>query len=254
MSMKIKIFRTRNITLQATACLLLLGCGNGATTSAATEEYRYTKANRDGIGKYYMGREISHVMGHQGADWLQRRGRETEERTDILLQQLPINPGDNIADIGAGSGYFSLPMAEITGSTGTVYAVDIQPEMLAIIAEKSLARDITNIQRIQASDQDPGLPANSINMALFVDAYHEFEWPREVMTAVVDSLVPGGKVVLIEYRAEDPRVNILKNHKMTETQARIEMEAVGLVFIKNDDFLPKQHFLVFKKPEPPNTN
>jgi ubiquinone/menaquinone biosynthesis C-methylase UbiE len=217
-------------------------------TSLPEDRYEYGRANREGIGKIYMGREISHVMGHRGAGWLERSEREREERTDQLIENLPIGPGDSVADIGAGTGYFSLPMARLVGDTGTVYAVDIQPEMLAIIEDRAAQQDVSNIELVLGAANDPKLPADSIDMALFVDAYHEFEWPWEVMSAVYDSLVPGGKVILIEYRAEDPRVLIRKLHKMTERQARLEMEAIGLRFVENGDFLPQQHFLVFEKP------
>ncbi|MDB4307823.1 class I SAM-dependent methyltransferase [Gammaproteobacteria bacterium] len=219
--------------------------GNGPEVDSA---YEYSAGNRDGIGKRYMGREISHVMGHRGAGWLERPDRESEERTDLLLSNLPIKPGDSVADIGAGTGYFSLPMAELVGDAGTVYAVDIQAEMLAIIEERSATNGISNIERVLATADDPRLPADTLSMVLFVDAYHEFEWPREVMTAVRDGLVSGGKVVLIEYRAEDPSVPIKRLHKMTEKQARKELEAIGLVFVSNEEFLPQQHFLVFEKP------
>jgi len=212
------------------------------------ELYRYEEVNRDGIGKFYMGREIAHVMGHQGAGWLERPGREQEERTDLLLANLPLTVGQTAADIGAGTGYFSLPMAQIVGPEGTVYAVDIQPEMLAIIEERATAQGISNIERLLATGHDPGLPPGSVNMALFVDAYHEFEWPNEVMSALYTSLVPGGKVVLIEYRAEDRSVPIKRLHKMTERQARKEMTAVGFDFVENLDLLPQQHFLIFQKP------
>lgn len=213
----------------------------------AQERYEYGRANREGIGKTYMGREISHVMGHRGAGWLERPEREREERTDLLIENLPINPGDIVADIGAGTGYFSLPMARIVGDTGSVYSVDIQPEMLAIIEDRAAEQGISNIELVLATEKDPRLPADSIDMVLFVDAYHEFEWPWEVMSAVYESLVPGGKVVLIEYRAEDRRVPIRELHKMTEKQARAEMDAVGLEFVVNGDFLPQQHFMVFEK-------
>ena len=213
-----------------------------------TERYEYRRANRDGIGKTYMGRQISHVMGHQGAAWLERSEREREERTDLLIENLPINPGDKVADIGAGTGYFTLPMARIVGEEGTVYAVDIQLEMLSIIAERATVEGLYQIEPIMGTTTDPGLSPESIDLALFVDAYHEFEWPWEVMSAIYESLVPGGKVVLVEYRAEDRRVPIKRLHKMSERQARLEMEAVGLEFVENGDFLPQQHFLVFQKP------
>ncbi len=231
------------LTLPLAAC-----AQEPASPPADDGTYSYGNPNREGIGKVYMGREISFVMGHLGAGWLERPSREREERTDLLIDNLPIKSGDNVADIGAGTGYFSLPMAERVGPDGTVYAVDIQPEMLAIIEERSAQAGITNVERVLAEADDPRLPANTIDMVLFVDAYHEFEWPREVMTAVYESLVPGGKVILIEYRAEDPRVPIRPLHKMTEAQARKELEAVGFEFVENRDFLPQQHFLVFTKP------
>ena len=233
--------------------LPLAGCSqepadSGSTPAGNNSLYQYSSSNYDGIGKQYMGREISHVMGHLGAGWLERPGRLNEERTDLLLDNLPITPGDNVADIGAGTGYFSLPMAGMIGDTGTVYAVDIQPEMLSIIEARSSEMGITNIKRLLATADDPKLPSDTLDMVLFVDAYHEFEWPREVMTSVYDSLVSGGKVVLIEYRAEDPSVPIKRLHKMSETQARKELEAVGLAFVENLEVLPQQHFLVFEKP------
>jgi FkbM family methyltransferase len=239
----------KSIALLSLLCLVQLGCANAAQQSATPDNlYRYDQASRDGFGKFYMGREISHVMGHQGAAWLERADRETQERTDLLLANLPLSDGQNAADIGAGTGYFSLPMAQLVGSTGTVYAVDIQPEMLAIIEQRSTAQSISNIERILATSQDPGLPREAINMALFVDAYHEFEWPNEVMRAIYASLVPGGKVVLIEYRAEDRAVPIKRLHKMTEQQARKELAAIGFDFVENLDLLPQQHFLIFQKP------
>jgi ubiquinone/menaquinone biosynthesis C-methylase UbiE len=229
-------------------CTPLTGCSENSPVDKEGGPYSYTSANQEGIGKFYMGREITYVMGHEGARWLDRPNRKAEERTDLLIQNLPINPGDKVADIGAGTGYFSLPMAELAGDEGMVFAVDIQPEMLAIIEDRSTAQGITNITQVLATEKNPGLPANSINLALFVDMYHEFEWPQEVMSAVYESMVSGGKIVLVEYRAEDPKVKIKKLHKMTERQARLEMEAAGWVFIKNEDFLPRQHFMVFEKP------
>ena len=224
--------------------------GTAASDGPSNSEgpYEYTSANRDGIGKIYMGREISYVMGHLGASWLERSSRVREERTDLLLDNLSIEPGDTVADIGAGTGYFSLPMAKQVGDTGKVYAVDIQQEMLDIIALRTEQLGITNIERVRAAADDPRRPSTTIDMVLLVDAYHEFDWPDEVMTGIIDSLVSGGRVVLIEYRAEDPRVPIKRLHKMTEAQARKELEALGLVFENNLDLLPQQHFLVFTKP------
>jgi SAM-dependent methyltransferase len=210
--------------------------------------YQSGPASRDGIGKFYLGREISHVMGHLGAGWLERPEREREERTDLLLRNLPVSPGDVVADLGAGTGYFALPMAGLVGPGGKVLAVDIQPEMLTIVAERVAERGIDNIETILATETDPRLPPDTVDLVLIVDAYHEFSHPREVMQGVVRGLRPGGRLILIEYRGEDPRVPIKALHKMTAAQAKREMAAVGLEWVETLDFLPQQHFLVFAKP------
>lgn len=226
----------------------LPGCGNGGASAIDGDGiYTYGESNAEGIGKQYMGREISHVMGHRGARWLERPEREREERTDLLLENLPLEPDDVIADIGAGTGYFSLRIAERLVD-GRVLAVDLQPEMLDIIRTRMAERGIDNVDVVQASADDPKLPPASVDLVLMVDAYHEFEWPREVMNGIVTGLKPRGRVLLIEYREEDPEVPILRLHKMSERQARVEMEAVGLRFIENRDMLPQQHFLLFQKP------
>ncbi|EED35095.1 methyltransferase type 11 [Luminiphilus syltensis NOR5-1B] len=216
-------------------------------TRADDSHYGYQPPSRDGIGKTYMTREISHVMGHRGAAWLERPSREREERTDLLLDALPIRDGDVVADLGAGSGYFSLPIAKRVGS-GRVLAIDIQPEMLDLIRQRSSADNIQNIDTVLATVSDPKIPSSSVDLLLLVDAYHEFSHPREVMQGVMEGLVPGGKVILVEYRAEDPRVPIKPLHKMTEQQAKRELEAVGFNFVENLRSLPQQHILVFRKP------
>ena len=211
------------------------------------DPYEYGKASRDGIGKFYMGREISHVMGHLGAGWLERESRVREERTDLLLGALPIRVDSVIADIGAGTGYFSLPMARRAVS-GKVLAVDLQPEMLAIIRQRSAAGSIDNIRPILATETSPNLPSGTVDLVLIVDAYHEFSHPREVMNGVMTGLKSGGRVYLVEYRGEDPWVPIKTLHKMTEAQARKELEAIGLRWVETLDLLPQQHILVFEKP------
>jgi SAM-dependent methyltransferase len=213
----------------------------------STGVYTLTDASPDGIGKVYLGREISFVMGHPGAGWLERPTREAEERTDLLLDNLPLAADDVVADIGAGTGYFSLPIAtRVPG--GRVLAVDIQQEMLDIVADRSRAAGIRNVEPILATETDPGLPAGGVDLVLMVDAYHEFSHPREVMTGIVRGLRSGGRVVLIEYRGEDPSVPILELHKMTQAQARKEMTAVGLEWVETKDVLPQQHFMLFRKP------
>jgi len=241
---------TRNPLLLVALMLLSGSCsGQAPETDAtgATPDYRFVAPSRDGTGKVYMDREIALVMGHLGAGWLERETREAEERTDLLLDNLPVQPDSVIVDLGAGTGYFSVPMAQLAPA-GRVLAVDLQPEMLEIIRTRSANEEIDNIEPILATEQDPNLPAGTVDLVLIVDAYHEFYYPKEVMTNVFTGLKPGGRVYLVEYRAADPRVPIKRLHKMTEAQARRELEAVGLRWVETLGFLPQQHVLVFERP------
>jgi len=218
-----------------------------AAAAVATDVYTLTEASPDGIGKVYQGREISFVMGHLGAGWLERPTREAEERTDLVLDNLPLEADDLVADMGAGTGYFSLPIAARVPK-GRVLAVDIQQEMLDIINRRAKSAGIANVEPLLATETDPRLPPGAVDLVLLVDAYHEFSHPREVMTGIVQGLRSGGRLVLIEYRGEDPAVPILALHKMTQAQARREMEVVGLEWVETKDVLPQQHFMVFRKP------
>lgn len=219
-----------------------------------SDETYYTTCppSADGIGKVYMGREISQVMGHLGAQWLERPERQQEERTDLLIQMLELKPDNVVADIGAGSGYFTMPLARSV-SNGKVLAVDIQPKMLEMLQQKSKSLGITNVTPVLGTITNPNLPESSVDVVLMVDAYHEFSNPREMMDAIVTGLKPGGRVVLVEFRAEDPKVMIKRLHKMTEAQVRLEMDAVGLEWIATKHDLPRQHVLIFSKPEPTKT-
>lgn len=210
-------------------------------------EYRQGRASRDGIGKFYMGREISHVMGHLGAAWLERPEREREERTDLIIRNLPLEPDDVVADIGAGTGYFSFPIAQRVPQ-GKVLAVDIQQEMLDIIGQRKAAGEATNVEPVLGTAEDPNLPESGVDLILIVDAYHEFSHPREMGLAMARALKQGGQLVLIEYRAEDRSVPIKRLHKMSEEQSRKEMAAVGLQWVRTENFLPQQHFMVFRRP------
>ncbi|GAB2966104.1 class I SAM-dependent methyltransferase [Hymenobacter coalescens] len=206
------------------------------------------KAPQDpnGIGKYYMGRQIAHVMGHDAAGWLERPDRQQEEGTDVLLRALNLRPTDVVADLGAGTGYFTFRMSPLVPQ-GRVLAVDIQPEMLARLRNASTERKVTNVEPVLGTVRSPNLPANSLDLVLIVDAYHEFDHPREMMRAVRNSLKPGGRVALVEYRAEDAKVPIKRIHRMSEEQARRELEAVGLKFVENNKSLPQQHLLIFQR-------
>lgn len=203
--------------------------------------------NPDGIGKFYMGREIAQFMGHQAAGWLERLTRGFEERPNLVINALNLNPTDVVADIGAGTGYFSFRIAPLVPQ-GKVLAVDIQPEMLDIINLFKEEKNNVNVEPILGNVTSPNLPNESIDLALMVDAYHEFEYPFEMMSGVVKALKPGGRVVLVEYRGENPFIPIKGLHKMTQRQARKEMSAVGLVWKETQEFLPQQHFMVFEKP------
>ncbi len=202
----------------------------------------------NGIGKYYMGRQIAHVMGHEGADWLERGDRGQEEGTGLLLKELKLRPTDVVADIGAGTGYFSFRMARLVPQ-GQVLAVDIQPEMIAELNAKKAKNHLTNVRPVLGKTDNPHLPANSVDLVLIVDAYHEFDHPREMGRAIQQALRPGtGRLALAEYRAEDDNVPIKRIHKMSVAQARKEMAAVGLEFIETVETLPQQHLLLFRRP------
>jgi ubiquinone/menaquinone biosynthesis C-methylase UbiE len=209
--------------------------------------YTRTEPSRDGTGKVYMGREISKVMGHRGAAWLERPSRADKEQPAVLVDSMNLVPTDVVADIGAGTGYFTFRITPQV-PRGLVFAVDIQPEMLTIMRREIDKKDIDNVTLVQGTVTDPKLPADSIDAALMVDAYHEFSHPREMMLKLKEALVPGGRVFLVEYRKEDPSIPIKPLHKMTEAQARKEMKAVGLEWVATKDMLPRQHFMIFRKP------
>jgi ubiquinone/menaquinone biosynthesis C-methylase UbiE len=216
----------------------------------ADKSSRYeTRANHDpdGIGKFYMGREIAQVMGHLAAGWLDRPEREKEEAPTKLMDTLPVRAGDAVADIGAGSGYFTFRLSDRVGAKGKVYAVEIQQEMLDIIAKRMKDRDVKNIELVLGTETDPKLPANALDLILMVDVYHEFSFPHEMTENMVKALKPGGRLVFVEYRLEDPQVPIKLVHKMTEKQVIKEMEPHPLRWVKTSEILPRQHIIVFEK-------
>lgn len=235
--------------IRLTACCLLLLSSLGCAASAATPTdgpYRYISPSSDGIGKIYYGREIANVMGYQGANWLTRPSRATEERSDMAVDALMLKPDDVVADIGAGLGYISFQLADWV-KEGKVIAVDVQPEMLALLAAERDRYHLNNIETVLSTESDPHLPDESIDMAVMFDAYHEFAYPAEMMAGIVRALKPGGQVVLAEYRAENPLVLIKKHHKMSQKQVKKELTAAGLTWVKTDNRLPQQHLMFFEK-------
>jgi ubiquinone/menaquinone biosynthesis C-methylase UbiE len=203
----------------------------------------------DGIGKFYHGREIAQVMGHQGADWLERPERETEEKPELLMKALKLKPGEAVADIGAGTGYYSRRLAQSVGPKGVVYAVEIQQEMLDILTNRMESMGIHNVKPVLGEITDPKLAADSADLILMVDVYHEFDHPREMVDAMVRDLKPGGRMVFVEFRGEDPKVPIKPLHKMTEAQVRKEMAAFPLKWVETSEVLPIQHIIIFQKPK-----
>jgi ubiquinone/menaquinone biosynthesis C-methylase UbiE len=194
------------------------------------------------------GRRIANVMGHEAAAWLERPEREQEEAPSKAIAALNIRPGQVIADIGAGSGYYTLRLADAVGARGRVYATDIQPEMLALIKKKIDGGSPGNVELILGTETDTRLPAAAIDMALMVDVYHELAQPQTFLRSLKGALKPDGRLVLIEFRKEDASVPIRAEHKMSVREARMELEAEGFRFDRVIDVLPWQHILIFRRP------
>ncbi len=230
------------------AALLSIGF---ATAQPSMQDSRYeTRANHDpnGIGKFYMGREIAMVMGHEAADWLDRPERVQEENPARLMAALKLKPGMAVADIGAGSGYYTFKLARAVGSTGKVYAVEIQQEMLDIIAARQKQNGLKNIVGVLGEITDPKLKPNSIDLILLVDVYHEFDHPYEMNVNMIKALKPGGKLAFVEFKMEDENVPIKLVHKMTEAQVKKEMAVhPELQWVETYSKLPWQHLIVFEK-------
>jgi precorrin-6B methylase 2/tetratricopeptide (TPR) repeat protein len=221
--------------------------GEGGAADAPDRSYGSKIPDRDGIGRLYMGREISHVMGHRAAGWLERPEREREELPDRVVEEMELAADAAVADVGAGTGYFSFRIAKKV-PRGRVFAVDIQPEMLEIVERRIASEKVGNLMPVLGSTVEPGLPEAGVDAVLLVDAYHEFSNPREMLDSIVRALRPGGRVFLVEYRGEDPAIPIKPLHKLTVAQARREFEAAGLTWVGNRDFLPEQHFMIFARP------
>ncbi len=201
----------------------------------------------NGINKWYLGREIAHVMGPGGIPWLNRPERENEENPTKCIEALELKGGEVIADLGAGSGYYSFRLAPKVGEKGKILAVEIQDEMLAELKKRIEKDKISNVETIKCSEKDPKLPEGGVDLVLMVDVYHELAFPYEVMSAIHKALKPDGRVVLVEYRKEDPKVPIKEVHKMSEEQIKKEMAVVGLSHLKTVGTLPWQHIAIFTK-------
>ena len=196
------------------------------------------------------GRHIAPVMGAAGADWLVRPEREFEEAPDAALDAIGIPQGAIVADVGAGAGYFTWRLAERVGPMGKVYANDIQPEMLDLLRKNIAGRHLTNVEMVLGTEDNPRLPAGQIDLILLVDVYHEFSQPQKMLRKMRDALKPDGRLVLLEYRKEDPNIPIRPEHKMSVEEVRAEVQPEGFRFEKNLATLPRQHILIFRKSVP----
>ena len=213
-----------------------------------TSVYTYKVADPDGVGKVYMGREIAKVMSFDGADWLERDYRQKEEKTLQAIQKLPITKNSIVADIGAGTGYYTFKIApKLSG--GRIYAEEIQDEMLHYLANRKNQLGLKNVEIVRGTDKSTGLARSSVDVVLLVDVYHELLYPNEMLASVRESLKPCGQVVILEYRAEDKEVPIRNLHKMSAVQVNKEFSANGFKLISDQEFLPWQHFLVFQRVE-----
>ncbi|MEO8359513.1 MAG: class I SAM-dependent methyltransferase [Vicinamibacteria bacterium] len=241
---------SRFASLFALTLVLTSACAtakNGPEVPSVAERYRQIPLSADGIGKRYMGREIASVMGFQGAPWLERVEREREERTDLLVAALSLHAGMVVADIGAGTGYLSRRMAPAVMPGGRVDAVDVQPEMIRILEGMVRQNGLSQIQPILGAEADVRLPAESVDLAIMVDVYHELGYPYEMLASITRALRPGGILVFVEYRAEDDSVPIKFVHKMSEAQVKREAAVHPLIWERTVETLPWQHMVFFRK-------
>jgi SAM-dependent methyltransferase len=233
-------------TLLLTGMMLSFSCQGQEKQKSPASPYSSKKASYDGIGKVYMGREISFVMGFEGRGWLERQSREQEESVSLAIENLPITSESVVADLGAGSGYYTFRIAPKVPE-GKVYAVEIQDDAIQYLQNRSKELGFDNVIPVKGTETSPNLPENSVDLVILVDVYHELEYPVEMLASIRKSLKPDGKILLIEYRGEDPEVAIKPLHKMTVKQAEKELAANGFKLVQNGQFMNIQHFLVFEK-------
>ncbi len=228
----------------AVSCLLIVAVT--ATAQKPNAIYTNKKPSANGTGKVYMGREIAEIMSFEGVSWLERNTRSKEENTDLAISKLPVAKNSVVADIGAGSGFYTFRIAPKV-SEGKVYAVEIQDDAITYLQKKATELNTKNVMVIKGAEQSPNLPDGSIDLAIMVDVYHELMYPHEFLQAIKRALRPKGKLLLIEYKQEDPAVAIKEEHKMSVKQVSKELKANGYHLIQNGQFMPIQHFLVFQR-------
>lgn len=226
--------------------LLNFGCEAQTKSKVIDANYTYKAPTRDGTGKIYMGREISQVMGFAGRAWLERQSREQEESVSLAIKNLPITSASAVADIGAGSGYYTFRIAPMVPQ-GKVFAVEIQDDAINYLNKKSKELGMNNVVTVKGTESSPNLLENTVDLAIMVDVYHELAYPEEMLEAIHKSLKPNGKFLLLEYRGEDPSIQIKPLHKMTVKQVEKELNANGFQLVENGKFMKIQHFLVFEK-------
>ena len=221
-------------------------CQHSKPNADTGDAYVHRPGSMDGTGKYYLGREIAQIMGSSGAGWLERDDREKEENTREAIRNMKLSPESVVADIGAGTGYYTFQVAPITNK-GKVYAVDVQAEMLRMLRERKEKLNDKIVEVVKGSSKSVNLPENSVDLAFMVDVYHELEFPKEILKSIYTALKKDGRLLLIEYRGEDPSIPIKPLHKTTVVQLNKELNANGFTLQERGDFLPIQHFLVYKK-------
>ncbi|WP_299757986.1 class I SAM-dependent methyltransferase [uncultured Pontibacter sp.] len=235
-----------NLLLIALCLSACNACQAQQPEQKASGEYSTKVPDRDGIGKVYMGREIAGIMSAAGGAWLQRDTRPQEENTSLAIASMELRPNSVVADIGAGNGYYTFRIAPNVPE-GKVYAIDVQDAFLEALESRKKELGLSQVEVVKGGSQSINLPDNSLDLAFMVDVYHELEYPKEMLQSIRRALKPDGKLVLMEYRAEDPKVQIKELHKMSARQVTKELNANGFKLYKQKDVLPIQHFLMFEK-------